>query len=120
MTDIMSMDSGLIGPAIEIGVLLVGGLGTFITVKVMTNENTKKVAELTARSEKSEERLDEFRLTVSDNYVKKNDQRDLEERLGKRLDTVEHNIRGMVMDVIGAIRGGGPPRTGRRLREDEV
>jgi hypothetical protein len=54
-----------------------------------------------------------FRLQVSETCVKKNDLQAVEDRLGKRLDAVEHNIRGMVTEVIGAIRTGGQARTRR-------
>jgi hypothetical protein len=100
--------------AISVAGILVTLGGGWATLRAVTANLEKRLGETIIRQDKVEDRVDELRVHVADTCVKKNDLAAVEDRLGRRLDAVEHNIRNMVAELLGAIRIGATPRPPRR------
>ncbi|UYW28241.1 hypothetical protein OKC48_06895 [Methylorubrum extorquens] len=100
-----------LGHLLTLLLAMIGLIGGYVTIRIKTADNEEKTKALGTRVEAYGIALADLRLHVSEHCVKKDDLEKVEDRIGRRLDTVEHTIRNMTTTILGAINGRG--RTGR-------
>lgn len=81
-----------LGHVLTLGFAVVGLIGGYVTLKVRQADNEKKTEGLDRRIDAYGTALADLRLHVSEHCVKKDDLEKVEDRINRRLDTVEHTI----------------------------
>ena len=95
-----------IGHVIMVVVPLIGVLVGYVTLRVKSDANETKTNNLGTRVDAYGTALADLRLHVESTCVKKDDLEKVEERIGRRLDTVEHTIRNTSATIIATLTGG--------------
>ena len=104
-----------LGQLIPVLVLAVTAIGAWFTLKANTAATTKATETLGARVDKTDQAIEDLRLHVARNCVEKNDLKEVEGRIGRRIEEVEHTVRGTAAQIIAALTGTeAPPRRPRR------
>ncbi|MCJ2074428.1 hypothetical protein MKK68_01965 [Methylobacterium sp. E-016] len=103
-----------LGHVVTIALALIGLIGGYVTIRIKTADNEEKTRALGIRVDTYAIAISDLRLHVADTCVKKDDLEKVEDRIGRRLDTVEHTIRNMTTTILAAVngngrRGGGQP-----------
>ena len=104
-------------PTIGLGSILVmitlfaGGVGAFYSLKGDAKEAGTRVGSLEAQHAKVSKQLSDLELQVArdaKDYVNRNDLKDglkeVEARLGKRMDDIEHTVRNSATKMAGELR----------------
>ena len=89
-----------LGHIITLGLALVGFVGGYFTLRAKVAEAETRTAALDKRVEAYGTPLADLRLHVGEQCVKKDDLEKVEDRIGKRLDTVEHTIRNTSATIL--------------------
>ncbi|MGI3901217.1 MAG: hypothetical protein ACRYGP_13965 [Janthinobacterium lividum] len=108
----MSFDSSIgLGSILIMITMVVGGLGAFFTLRGDSKETGKRVSELEAAHDRLGTRFNAFELSVAKDakdYVNRVDLKEglkeVEGRLGKRLDDVEHTVRNSATRMVGELK----------------
>ena len=108
----MTFDSSIgLGSVLVMVTMIVGGLGAFFTLRGDSKETSKRVADLEGCHSRLDARFNAFELSVAKDakdYVNRNDLKDglreVEGRLGKRLDDVEHTVRNSATKMVGELK----------------
>lgn len=100
-----------LGSVLVMITLVVGGLGAFFTLRGDAKESGKRIGDLEKGHGEITRRLTDFELSVAreaKEYVNRSDLREglkeVEGRLGKRLDDVEHTVRNSATKMAGEVR----------------
>lgn len=108
-----------LGHVITLGFASTGLVAGYVTLKLQSANQAEKIAELdketSAKTSELDRRLDAYgiaiadlRLHVSEQCVKRGDLEKVEDRIGKRLDTVEHTIRNNTQTILATLTGLAP------------
>ena len=96
----MTFDTTIgLGSLLVIATMVIGGLGAWFTLKAEYKDSAKRVAVLEGRTDGIERELSAHKLHISESYVKRDDLKSLEDRLGKLLDGMINGV-GKRMDVV--------------------
>lgn len=100
-----------LGHLVTVTLAIVGFIGGYVTLRINLQNLTSRADLLDKRVDAYGNALADLRLHVSDQCVKKDDLEKVEDRIGKRLDTVEHTIRNTSATIIAHLTRS--PRGGR-------
>lgn len=100
----LTIDTSINITAIGGGIIvLIGGIGSYNSIKFKLDSNDKKHNENKERFSEIEDRLDEVasglnetKLVISERYSKKEEIREMESRIRDDINKLEHTIRNLV------------------------
>ena len=112
-----------LGQLVTLGIAVVASLSSFFSLRAQANTTQAETGKLSARLEAMGARVDslasgittgvaDLRLHVASEYVRESDLKAVEDRIGKRLETVEHTVRGtsnQILQALAALRPLTPP-----------
>lgn len=96
----MALDPGSLVVA---GGALVTAIGAWFTLRAQTSDHEKRVTALDLRVDGIEKAHADFRLIVSQDYVRNTAMREMEARLVKGMDELGHIVRGTMKEIYAAL-----------------
>lgn len=114
------MEPGFIGPAVVLGIALLGGVGGYFTYKAKVDELNRRIAEkgaeildLKRMIEAGARVVNDLELRLEREFVKKNDLAAVEARLGQRIGDAVADLKGEFRSTISALGKGLRSSAGR-------
>lgn len=95
-----------LGHVITLALAVVGLIGGYVTLRVKAQDNEEKTKRLDTRVDAYGTALADLRLHVEATCVKRDDLERVEDRIGKRLDSIETGVRDIPTRIIAAMSGG--------------
>lgn len=103
-----------LGHMIPLGVFILGVIGGYYALKNLAETTSEKVMALGKRIDAHDAEIRGQALYVANYLVKKEDMREVEERIGKRIDGLDHTVRTTSDAIIKALADSLPRRTPTR------
>ena len=92
-----------IGDIVAVAAPVVGAIALWATFRERVGQLWTRSAEQERQHEENQKRFTSLELQMERDFVKKNDLAAVEERLGKRMDTALHDLKGVMTQFIAAL-----------------
>lgn len=90
-----------LGHLITLALALVGFIAGYVTLKIKTGDVERRQETLTGRLDTVERQYQDTKLNLSENYVKRTDLRDVEDRLVRSIEKIESSVREAIATALG-------------------
>ncbi|MBY0251599.1 MAG: hypothetical protein K2X54_09495 [Methylobacterium organophilum] len=98
-----------LGNVITLIAMAVGVIGGYVTLRITSTETAKRTDALTLKIEAAERSLNDHRLEVSREYVRRNDLREVKEELVASIREIQGTVREAISNAFSNRRHGGTP-----------
>ncbi|GJD97457.1 hypothetical protein [Methylobacterium iners] len=92
-----------LGQVIPLAIAVIGLIAGYVTLRIRTGDNDERTKGLATRVDAYGTAIADLRLHVESVCVKKDDLERVEDRINRRLDTVEHTIRNTSATILAVL-----------------